>query len=168
MHLLPFRGSLVNRMRWCATYWPARALPSAVLALVLTSGCGTRRTSGSADQAVSSNPVLVDTARAEDVLTCAEEQFRAAGYATHRDVRTPREIRAEREASGTGAGYELNVTGAALRSVDGNPNVLRLAVWAETRAFQSRDLNSGYELRSTARADVQQVARSVVVRCATN
>jgi hypothetical protein len=160
----PFPAPLVNTLRHNSIRWLARALPCATLGLALTSGCVSTRSSGSTNQA----PVLVDAALGEDVLACAEEQFKAAGYATHRDVRTPRAVRAEREGSGTGAGYELNVTGAALRPVEGNPNVLRLAVWAETRAFQSRDLNSGYEIRSTPRGEVQQLARSVMSRCAMN
>jgi hypothetical protein len=163
----PMPAPLMNRFRPRAPHCLARAVLCMATGLVLTTGCATRQTSGSTSQAVSSNPVVIDAALAEDVLGCAEDQFRAAGYATHRDVRTPRAIRAEREAS-VGDGYELNVTGAALRSVDGNPNILRLTVWAETRAFRSRDINSGYEIRSTPRGEVQQLARTVMARCAMN
>jgi hypothetical protein len=159
-----FPALLVKTFRRNSICWLARTLPCATLGLALTSACVSTRTSGSTNQA----PVLVDAALAEDILACAEEQYKTAGYATHRDVRTPRAVQAEREGSGSGSGYELNVTGAALRPVDGNSKALRLAVWAETRAFQSRDLNSGYEIRSTARAEVQQVARSVMARCAMN
>ena len=163
---LPFPGSLMNIVRRHVTCWLARTVLAVIVGTVLASGCVARRTSGSTSQAASPSAVLVDAALAEDVLACAEEQFRTAGYATHRDVRTPRVIRAERDASPAGDAYELNVAGAALSSVDGNPNELKLSVSAETRSFRSRDYNAGYELRSTPRGDVLQVTRSVMVNCA--
>jgi hypothetical protein len=102
---------------------------------------------------------------ADDVLACAETQFKTAGYATHRDVSTPREIRADREMSIAGDAYELNVAGAFLSPVGGNPNVLGFWVSAETREFRSRDYNVGYTLRMFPRGDVVQVTHAVMTTC---
>ena len=163
---LPFPASLVKIFRCHPICWLTSAIPGVILGLVLTSGCVAGRTSGSTSPATSRSAVPVDVALAEDVLAWAEEQFRTAGYATLRDVRTPLVILAERETSTNGDAYELNVAGAHLGSVDGNPNVLLLWVSAETRAFRSRGYNVGYELRPTPRGDVLQLAQGVMATCA--
>lgn len=128
-------------------------------------GCVAGRTRGSTSQSAP-RTVPVDAAVAGDVLACAEEQFRAAGYAAHRDVRTPLVIQAERETPTTGDAYEVNVAGAHLGSADRNSKVLQFWVSAETRTFRSRAYNAGYELREPARPDVVQLAQGVMVACA--
>jgi hypothetical protein len=99
------------------------------------------------------------------VLACAERQFSAAGYATHRDVTNPLGVQAQRETSNDGDAYQVNVAGAQLRPVKGNPKEMSFVVSAETRLFHSRAYNSGYELRPTARDDVVRLAQSVRVGC---
>jgi hypothetical protein len=105
-------------------------------------------------------------ALSEDVLACAEKQFRAAGYATHRDAKTPLVVKADRETSTSGNAYELNVVGAHLSPVDGNPNLMHWWVSAETRAFRSRDYNAGYEIRTPPRGDALLLTRGVMETCA--
>ena len=108
---------------------------------------------------------MVDAANADEVLACAEEQYGAYGYLVHRDTKHPRSIQAQRETSTTGDSYELNVTGAGLSPVEGNPNLLRLRVSSETRLHRSRDYNEGYTIRPTPRGDVILLAQSVLATC---
>jgi len=114
----------------------------------------------------SSGQVLVDAAVGGDVIACAEEQFKAAGYGTHRDPRNPLIVQGDRETSTVGTGYEVNVARAYLRPLDGNPKLLQWGVQAETRQFQSRGYNSGYEIRTPARGDVLLLTRTVTETCA--
>ena len=139
------------------------ARPELALALVFIIGCA----AGRASPTTASSPhVLVPLALAGDVLACAEEQFRAAGYAPHRDARTPLVVQADRETSTEGNGYEVNVAAANLSPVDGNPSLLQWWVYAETRAFRSRDYNSGYEIRTPPRGDLLLLTRRVKDTCA--
>jgi hypothetical protein len=109
--------------------------------------------------------VLVDAAKAEDVLACAERQYAALGYIVQRGATGTRSTRAQRETSTIRDAYEVNVTRADLASVDGNPNLLRLLVRSETREYPSRGANVGYTLRFAPRGDVVQLAQSVLATC---
>ena len=131
------------------------------LALAFIIGCAAGRMSPNA-----SPQVLVDAAVGGDVISCAEEQFKAAGYGTHRDPGNPLIVQGDRETSTVGTGYEVNVARAYLRPVDGNPKLLQWGVQAETRQFQSRGYNSGYEIRTPARGDVLLLTRTVTETCA--
>ena len=141
-------------------------LHSVIIGMLITGGCVSGHTSGSRKPSASANIVVVEAARAPHVLACAEEQFRAAGYATHRDARRPLAITADRETSTGGDAYEVNVAGTTLSAVDGIPEVLRLWVSAETREFRSRGFNSGYSIRPTPRADVSFLVQGVMTTCA--
>jgi hypothetical protein len=147
-----------------AACWLTSALPGFTLAVVFTTGCAAGRVSPS--PAASSGQALVDAALAGDVIACAEQQFRAAGYATHRDARNPLMVQGDRETSTAGSGYEVNVARAYLRPVDSNPKLLQWGVQAETRQFASRGYNSGYEIRTPARGDVLLLIRGVTDTCA--
>jgi hypothetical protein len=143
------------------------ATPAVIFALTLASGCG-RAPGANAPAPAPAAPleaVLVDAAKAEDVLSCAEGQYGARGYLVQRTTKETRSIRAQRETSTTGESYEVNVTRADLASVEGNPNLLRLLVSSETRMFPSRGYNVGYSLRATPRSDVVQLAQSVLETC---
>jgi hypothetical protein len=113
-----------------------------------------------------SSQVLVDAPIAGDAIACAEEQFRVAGYGTHRDAKNPLVVQGDRETSTVGTGYEVNVARAYLRPVDGNPSVMQWGVQAETRIFSSRGQNSSYEIRTPARGDVLLLTREVTKICA--
>jgi hypothetical protein len=139
-------------------------IPGLALALVFTAGCSAGRMSSTPP--ASSGQVLVDAAVGGDVIACAEEQFKAAGYGTHRDPRNPLIVQGDRETSTVGTGYEVNVARAYLRPLDGNPKLLQWGVQAETRQFQSRGYNSGYEIRTPARGDVLLLTRTVTETCA--
>jgi hypothetical protein len=75
-------------------------------------------------------------------------------------------VQGDRETSAEGSGFEVNVARAYLRPVDSNPKLLQWGVQAETRQFQSRGYNSGYEIRTPARGDVLQLTREVTKTCA--
>jgi hypothetical protein len=113
-----------------------------------------------------SSQILIDAAVGVDAIACAEEQFRVAGYNTHRDARNPLVVQGDRETSTAGTGYEVNVARAYLTPVDGNPKLLRWGVQAETRVFSSRGYNSSYEIREPARGDVLLLTREITKRCA--
>jgi len=144
--------------------WLASALPCLTLVLAFTTGCAAGRLSPTPP--ASSGQVLVDAALAGDLIDCAEQQFRAAGYATHRDARNPLIVQGDRETSIAGTGYEVNVARAYLRPVASSPKLLQWGVQAETRQFQSRGYNSGYEIRTPARGDVLLLTRGVTETCA--
>jgi hypothetical protein len=141
------------------------ATPAVIFGLTLASGCGRAPGANAPAPAAPQEAVLVDAAKAEDVLTCAERQYEARGYLVQRTPEDTRSIRAQRETSMTGESYEVNVTRADLASVEGNPNLLRLLVSSETRLFPSRGYNVGYSLRATPRSDVVQLAQSVLETC---
>jgi hypothetical protein len=110
--------------------------------------------------------VIIDAAFGGDAIACAEDQFRSAGYATHRDPKNPLVVQGDRETSTGGTGYEVNIARAWLRPVDGNPKLLQWAVWSETHVFASRGFTSGYEIRTPARGDVVLLTREVTKLCA--
>jgi hypothetical protein len=138
----------------------------AILGSILASGCARAPGPDADAPAAPQEAVLVDAAKAEDVLTCAEGQYGARGYLVQRTTQDTRSIRAQRETSTRGEAYEVNVTRADLGAVEGNPNVLRLRVSSETRLFPSRGYKVGYTLRPTPRGDVVQLAQSVLENCA--
>jgi hypothetical protein len=144
-----------------------RPILGSILGLVVANGCVAGRTVGSTGGAAPPTGIRVDAALAGEVLACAEQQFTAAGYVTHRDVTNPLGVQAQRETSDDGDAHEVNVASAQLRPVKGNPKEMHFFVSAETRMFHSRGLLAGYELRATARDDVVRVARSVGVTCGT-
>ena len=142
------------------------AIPAAILALALVSGCGRAPGTSAPASVPPQEGVLVDAANADEVLACAEEQFGTHGSFVHRDTKDfARSIRASRETPTTGDSYELNVTGAGLSPVAGNPNLLRLMVSSETRLYRSRGYNEGFYIRPTPRSDVVQLAQSVLATC---
>ena len=157
-------GALLKVLTRRAACWLSSAITGLTLALVFTTGCAAGRVSPT--PSAPSSQVLIDAALAGDAVACAEEQFRAAGYATHRDARNPLVVQADRETSTVGTGYEVNVARAYLRPVDGNPKLLQWWVSAETRAFSSRGYNSGYEIRTPARGEVLLLTRRVTEICA--
>jgi hypothetical protein len=142
-----------------------RATPAVIFGLTLANGCRQAPGADAPAPAAPQEAVLVDAAKAEDVLTCAEGQYGARGYLVQRTAKETRSIRAQRETSMTGESYEVNVTRADLASVEGNPSLLRLLVSSETRLFPSRGYNVGYSLRPTPRGDVVQLAQSVLETC---
>jgi len=115
---------------------------------------------------LASSQILVDAALAGDVIDCAERQFRAAGYATHRDPKNPRMVQGDLETSTAGSGYEVNVARAYLTPVDSNPKLLQWGAQAETRQFNSRGSLVGYEIRTPARGEVLLLTRQVTQTCA--
>ena len=145
---------------------PDGATAAAILALTLAGGCSR---APSADAPVPAAPrelVLVDAAKAEDVLTCAEGRYGAHGYVARRtSIGKMAAIQAQRETSTRGESYEVNFTRLHLASVEGNPNVLRLVVSSETRQFPSRGYDVGYSLRQSPRGDVVQLAQSILETC---
>jgi hypothetical protein len=138
---------------------------SAIFGLALASGCASAPDTDAPAPAAPQEEVLVDVAKAEDVLACAAEQYGARGYLVQREAKDTRSLRAQRETSMRGDAYEVNFTRAALESVEGNPNLLRLRVGFETRQFESRGHDKGYSLRPTPRGDVVELARSVLETC---
>jgi hypothetical protein len=139
---------------------------AAILGLTVASGCSRAPSADAPAPAAPGELVLVDAAKAEDVLTCAEGRYGAHGYVVQRTlIGTTAAIQAQRETSMRGESYEVNFARFYLGSVEGNPNVLRLVVSSETRQFPSRGYNVGYSLRPSPRGDVVQLGQSVLETC---
>ncbi len=116
--------------------------------------------------AASSGQILIDAAVGGDAIACAEEQFKAAGYATHRDAKNSLMVQGDRETPTEGTGYEVNVARAYLGPVDGNSKLLQWGVQAETRQFKTRGSLVGYEIRTPTRGEVLLLTRQVTETCA--
>jgi hypothetical protein len=153
----------VKTFRGYAESFLTGSLTYLTFSLVFTTGCTAGRMS---PNSLASSQILLDAALAEDVIDCAERQFRAGGYATHRDPRNPRMVQGDLETSTAGSGYEVNVARAYLTPVDGNSKLLQWGVQAETRQFKSRGSLVGYEIRTPPRGEVMLLTRQVTETCA--
>jgi hypothetical protein len=141
------------------------ATRAAVFGLALAAGCGRAPGAKAPAPARQHESVLVDVAKAEDVLACAAEQYGARGYLVQRGGRDSRSILAQRETSTTREAYEVNAADVRLVFVEGNANLLRLWILSETREFPSRGPNVSYTLRFTPRSEAVELSRSVLATC---